>query len=155
MFDIGLFELMLIGIVMLIVVGPERLPKVARTAGHLLGRLQRYVTDVKSDIQREVQLDELKKMQSEMQDSARELQTSMRESVSEVSAGFSDSVGDAKASLAELETQLEADRATRKPQDAAQLERDLGGAEASSAPPSPQMELGLAEGAKAPDGGKR
>ena len=50
MFDIGFSELMLIGIVALIVIGPERLPKVARTLGHLLGRAQRYVNDVKSDI---------------------------------------------------------------------------------------------------------
>ncbi len=69
MFDIGFSELMLIAIVALVVIGPERLPKVARTAGHLLGRLQRYVNDVKADISREMQLDELKKLQSEMQDS--------------------------------------------------------------------------------------
>ena len=60
MFDIGFSELMVIGIVALLVLGPERLPKVARTTGHLLGRLQRYVADVKSDINREMQLDELR-----------------------------------------------------------------------------------------------
>ena len=59
MFDVGFSELMVIAIVALIVIGPERLPKVARTAGHLLGRLQRYVSDVKADINREMQLDEL------------------------------------------------------------------------------------------------
>ena len=63
MFDFGFSELIVIGIVLLVVVGPERLPKVARTAGHLLGRVQRYVSDVKSDIQREMQLEELKKLQ--------------------------------------------------------------------------------------------
>ena len=52
---------MVIGIVALLVIGPEKLPKVARTLGHLLGRAQRYVNDVKSDINREMQLDELKK----------------------------------------------------------------------------------------------
>ncbi|PKO38828.1 MAG: twin-arginine translocase subunit TatB [Betaproteobacteria bacterium HGW-Betaproteobacteria-4] len=78
MFDIGFSELMLIGIVALIVIGPERLPKVARTLGHLLGRAQRYVNDVKSDISREVQLDELKKLQSQVTDSARELESSVR-----------------------------------------------------------------------------
>ncbi len=66
MFDVGLTELMVIGVVALIVIGPERLPKVARTAGLLLGRLQRYVGDVKADINREIQLDELKKMQQEV-----------------------------------------------------------------------------------------
>ena len=60
MFDIGFSELLVIALVALVVIGPERLPRVARTAGHLLGRLQRYVGDVKSDINREMQLDELK-----------------------------------------------------------------------------------------------
>jgi sec-independent protein translocase protein TatB len=66
MFDVGLTELMVIAVVALVVIGPERLPKVARTAGLLLGRLQRYVSDVKADINREMQLDELKKMQQEI-----------------------------------------------------------------------------------------
>lgn len=61
MFDIGFTELIVIGVVALIVIGPERLPKVARTAGHLYGRLQRYVSTVKSDISREVELDELRR----------------------------------------------------------------------------------------------
>lgn len=78
MFDIAFSELMIIGIVALLVIGPERLPKVARTLGHLLGRAQRYVNDVKSDINREMQLDELKKLQSQVTDSARELESSVR-----------------------------------------------------------------------------
>src|SRR5574340_534568 len=61
MFDIGFSELLVIGVVALIVIGPERLPKVPRTIGHLYGRLQRYVSTVKSDISREIQLDELKR----------------------------------------------------------------------------------------------
>jgi sec-independent protein translocase protein TatB len=60
------------------------LPKVARTAGHLLGRLQRYVNDVKSDINREMQLDELKKLQSEVQESARSLERSVNQQIQEV-----------------------------------------------------------------------
>jgi len=83
MFDIGFSELLLIAVVALIVIGPERLPKVARTLGHLFGRMQRYVNDVKADITREMELDELKKMQSDMEEAAR----SMRDSVTrEVSA---------------------------------------------------------------------
>lgn len=78
MFDIGFSELIVIAIVALVVIGPERLPKVARTIGLLLGRAQRYVNDVKSDINREMQLDELKKLQSQVTDSARELESSMR-----------------------------------------------------------------------------
>ncbi len=77
MFDIGFSEMIVIAIVALVVIGPERLPKVARTAGHLLGRLQRYVSDVKSDINREMQLEELRKLQSEIQDSARGVEQSL------------------------------------------------------------------------------
>jgi sec-independent protein translocase protein TatB len=77
MFDVGFSELIVIAIVALVVIGPERLPKVARTVGHLLGRMQRYVNDVKADISREMQLDELKKLQAEVKDSARSFERSM------------------------------------------------------------------------------
>lgn len=76
MFDLGFSELMVIALVALIVIGPERLPRVARTMGHLAGRLQRYVADVKADINREVELDELKKMRDSMQSAASEMQSS-------------------------------------------------------------------------------
>lgn len=84
MFDIGFSELIAIGIVALVVIGPERLPKVARTAGHLLGRLQRYVNDVKADINREMQLDELRKLQADMQESARGLEHSLNSEVESI-----------------------------------------------------------------------
>jgi len=74
MFDIGFSELLVIGIVALIVIGPQKLPRVARTAGHLLGRLQRYVADVKADINREIELEELRKMRDSMQQAASEMQ---------------------------------------------------------------------------------
>ncbi len=77
MFDISFSEMILIAVVALVVIGPERLPKVARAAGHLLGRVQRYVNDVKSDISREMQLDELKKLRAEIQDSARSVEQSL------------------------------------------------------------------------------
>jgi sec-independent protein translocase protein TatB len=83
MFDIGFSELLVIAIVALIVIGPERLPKVARTLGHLFGRMQRYVNDVKADISREMELDELKKMQSSMEDAARSFQSSVTDGVSD------------------------------------------------------------------------
>ena len=71
MFDVGFSELMVIAVVALIVIGPERLPRVARTMGHLFGRLQRYVNDVKADINREIELDELRKFKSTFEDAAR------------------------------------------------------------------------------------
>ncbi len=73
MFDIGFTELLVIGVVALIVIGPEKLPRVARTVGHLAGRLQRYVSDVKADINREIELDELRKMRESMQQAASEM----------------------------------------------------------------------------------
>lgn len=97
MFDIGFSEMIVIAIVALVVIGPERLPKVARTAGHMLGRLQRYVNDVKSDINREMQLEELKKLQSELQESARSVEQSLttemnaaRQAVSQTAQTLSD-----------------------------------------------------------------
>jgi sec-independent protein translocase protein TatB len=79
MFDLGFSELMVIALVALIVIGPERLPRVARTLGHLAGRLQRYVADVKADINREVELDELRKMRDSMQEAASGMESSFRE----------------------------------------------------------------------------
>ncbi len=79
MFDIGFSELLVIAVVALLVIGPERLPKVARTAGIMFGRLQRYVNDVKADIQREIELDELKKLRSEFEDAARSVEQSVGE----------------------------------------------------------------------------
>jgi sec-independent protein translocase protein TatB len=77
MFDIGFTELLVIGVVALIVIGPEKLPRMARTVGHLAGRLQRYVSDVKADINREIELDELRKMRDSMQKSATEMESSV------------------------------------------------------------------------------
>ena len=74
MFDIGFSELLVIGIVALVVIGPEKLPRLARTLGHLAGKLQRYVSDVKADINREIELDDLKKMRDSMQQAASEFQ---------------------------------------------------------------------------------
>jgi sec-independent protein translocase protein TatB len=86
MFDIGFSELLVIAVVALLVIGPERLPKVARTAGVMFGRLQRYVNDVKSDIQREMELDELRKLRSQFEDAARSVQDSVNEVDKEVRA---------------------------------------------------------------------
>ena len=74
MFDIGFSEMLVVGIVALVVIGPERLPKVARTLGHLFGRLQRYVSQVKSDINREMEMAELGKVKSEFESAARGFQ---------------------------------------------------------------------------------
>ena len=78
MFDIGFSELMVIGLVALVVIGPEKLPRMARTVGHLVGRLQRYVSDVKADINREIELEDLRKMRDSMQQAASSFQSSVQ-----------------------------------------------------------------------------
>jgi len=87
MFDIGFTELVVIGVVALIVIGPEKLPKTARTLGHLFGRLQRYVSDVKADISREMELEELRKLQTQVQNAARDIETSVSAAAREVETG--------------------------------------------------------------------
>lgn len=81
MFDFGITELMIIAVVGLIIIGPERLPRAARTLGHLFGRMQRYVTEIKADINREVELDELRKLQSSMKEAAQEIEESVSKQV--------------------------------------------------------------------------
>ena len=99
MFDIGFSELLVIGLVALIVIGPERLPRVARTLGHLAGRLQRYVADVKADINREVELEELRKMKDSVQQAASGIESSVQGELSkaenELNAAASSAAGDA------------------------------------------------------------
>jgi sec-independent protein translocase protein TatB len=82
MFDIGFTELMVIAVVALVVIGPEKLPKVARTIGAYLGRLQRYVNDVKADINREIELDELRKFKQTVEDTAKNFESSVQSSMS-------------------------------------------------------------------------
>jgi sec-independent protein translocase protein TatB len=77
MFDIAFSEVMVIAVIALIVIGPERLPRVARTLGHLFGRMQRYVNDVRNDIQREIELDELRKLKQSVEESARSIEESV------------------------------------------------------------------------------
>ena len=101
MFDIGFTELLLIGLVALIVIGPERLPRVARTVGHLAGRMQRYVADVKADINREMELEELRKMRDSVQSAASEIETSVKQELSQTESDLNKAVSDAAADPAE------------------------------------------------------
>jgi Tat protein translocase TatB subunit len=70
MIDLGLTKIAMIGVVALVVIGPEKLPRVARMAGSLFGRAQRYINDVKQEVSREIDLDEFRKMQAEVRDAA-------------------------------------------------------------------------------------
>lgn len=84
MIDLGLSKLALIGVVALVVVGPERLPKVARMAGTLFGRAQRYINEVKSEVSREIELEELRKMQTEMQEAATSVEQTIAQNVADM-----------------------------------------------------------------------
>jgi sec-independent protein translocase protein TatB len=101
MFDIAFSELLLIGVIALIVIGPQKLPRMARTVGHLLGRLQRYVSDVKADINREIELDELRKMRDSMQQAASEMQTSVQTELNKTETDLNQAVEEAKQSVEE------------------------------------------------------
>ena len=93
MIDIGLSKMALIGAVALIVIGPEKLPRVARTVGTLLGKAQRYVADVKSEVNRSMELDELKKMKESVEGAARDVEQSIRTNASEFEKDMNHAAG--------------------------------------------------------------
>lgn len=128
MFGIDFSELVVIGIVALIVLGPERLPKVARTAGHLFGRLQRYMADVKEQVNREMQSEELSGLKTqfeEVRDAARGMQQNLQKEVQQTEI--------------EVRSALE-----MSPQTSLQFV-DESIAPPVEAEPSPQLELALSE----------
>ena len=84
MIDLGIEKMMVIGAVALIVIGPEKLPRVARTVGTLLGKAQRYVADVKAEVNRSIELEELKKMKETVETAARDVESSIHGSVGEI-----------------------------------------------------------------------
>jgi sec-independent protein translocase protein TatB len=125
MFDIGFSELMVIGVVALIVIGPEKLPRLARTLGHLAGKLQRYVSDVKADINREIELDDLKKMRDSMQQAASSFQSDFTSEVNKTEAELQKAADELNKTTAEINQSLDAARAgtpVPPPQEAFQAE---------------------------------
>ncbi len=99
MIDFGFDKIALIGAVALIVIGPEKLPKVARTIGHMFGKAQRYVADVKAEVNRSIELDELKKMRTQFEDAARNVEQSVRSEVNEATSAFDKDWSSATAGL--------------------------------------------------------
>ncbi len=101
MIDFGFDKIALIGAVALIVIGPEKLPRVARTVGHFIGKAQRYVADVKAEVNRSIELDELKKMKTEFEDAARNVEQTVNNEIHQTTADFerswSDVTGDTTA----------------------------------------------------------
>jgi len=107
MFDIGFSELLVIGVVALIVIGPEKLPRLARTLGHLAGKLQRYVSDVKADINREIELEDLKKMRDSMQQAASSFQSDITSEVSKTEAELQKAADELNKTTAEINRSLD------------------------------------------------
>jgi sec-independent protein translocase protein TatB len=99
MIDIGLSKMALIGVVALVVIGPEKLPRVARTVGTLLGKAQRYVADVKSEVNRSMELDELKKMKETVENAARDVEQSVHTAASDFEKDWAEATGEASAAL--------------------------------------------------------
>src|SRR5574341_1831762 len=94
MIDFGFDKLALIGAVALIVIGPEKLPRVARTVGHLIGKAQRYVADVKAEVNRSIELEELKKMKTQFEDAAHNVEQAVSKEFNEASAGLEQAWGE-------------------------------------------------------------
>ena len=99
MIDIGLSKMALVGVVALIVIGPEKLPRVARTVGTLLGKAQRYVADVKAEVNRSMELDELKKMKETVESAARDVEHSVQTAANEFEQDWAEATGQASAEL--------------------------------------------------------
>jgi sec-independent protein translocase protein TatB len=135
MFDIGFSELLVCAVVALVVIGPERLPKVARTLGVLFGRLQRYVTQVKADINREMDMAELGKVKSEFENAARSFQSEVQSKAGEVEREMSEAKASIERTLDEASAPAAAHEAPR-PDEGAKPES------------SPQLELGIEEPAQ-------
>jgi sec-independent protein translocase protein TatB len=111
MFDVSFSELLLIGVIALIVIGPERLPKVARTLGHLVGRAQRYVSDVKTDIQREIELDGLTDLKGQMEEAAKSVKSSMQDASDSLRKPLDDAQQALKEASASVDTLVKDARA--------------------------------------------
>lgn len=98
MIDLGISKIALIGAVALIVIGPEKLPRVARTIGTLLGKAQRYIADVKAEVSKSIELDELKKMKDTMQDAASDVESSIHSGVTDFEKDWKEATSEASLS---------------------------------------------------------
>ncbi len=103
MIDIGLTKMAMIGVVALIVIGPEKLPKVARTVGTLLGKAQRYVNDVKAEVNRSMELDELRKMKDTVEGAARNMEQSIQTNASDFEKSWSETLANNASSATEMD----------------------------------------------------
>jgi sec-independent protein translocase protein TatB len=119
MIDFGFDKIALIGAVALIVIGPEKLPRVARTVGHFIGKAQRYVADVKAEVNRSIELEELKKMKTEFEDAARNVEqtvsSEIRQTTGELDAAWNSDGATADLALGDVHESLRSPPAYKHP----------------------------------------
>jgi len=151
MFDVGFSEMLVIGIVALVVIGPERLPRVARTLGVLFGRMQRYVAQVKTDINREMEMADLGKVKSEFENAARSFKGDIEAHAAAAERDFREAGEYVERQLKEAKDGAPASPAAESAAAAAPAESPAPPAE----PASPQLELGIDEPPQPPSGAKR
>ena len=111
MFDFGFSEMIIVGVVALVVLGPERLPVVARTAGEWIGKAQRFVAQVKSDIDRETELSELKKIQDEAKALANDVKSTVEKTAGEIETNVSSVAGEAQSAVKDAQSAVESVKA--------------------------------------------
>jgi sec-independent protein translocase protein TatB len=154
MFDVGFSEMLVIGIVALVVIGPERLPRVARTLGVLFGRMQRYVSQVKSDINREMEMADLGKVKSEFENAARSFKSDIEEQTAAAERDFREASAYVEREL-ESAKQSAAGTAATPAESPAIAASEAPAAAAAPEPVSPQLELGIDEPPQAPASGAK
>lgn len=144
MFDFSFGELLIVMVVALVVIGPEQLPKVARTIGALAGRAQRYIAEVKSEVQREIQLEDMKNLQQSVTAEARALETSLRAGIAgieENARALQAQAGEAMAAftVTDEEAQTPAPQSTETA-DAAPAAADDTAPQAEASAPAPDAD---------------
>jgi sec-independent protein translocase protein TatB len=142
MFDFGFLELITIGVVALVVIGPERLPKVARTAGLLYGRMQRYVSSVKSDISNEIQLDEMRRVGQDFKASVESAVSGVEQQATAVDDYLRDEASSVKkvvAAMAETEGERPLAEPAMKQIETSQQSLPLEEPDQNSATPAPSV----------------
>ncbi len=157
MFDIGFSELLLIAVVALVVIGPERLPGVARNVGRFAGRLQRYVNDIKRDFNREIEFEEIRRLQHEMENTVQSMQASMRavestlqQEVAKHQTTQADVIAETPAMSVEAAPALTKPRTRKKRADNIEVEAAAPGAQPSQ-PSQPAPASPKSPGPTAPD----
>ncbi len=101
MIDLGISKLAMIGAVALIVIGPEKLPRVARTVGTLIGKAQRYMSDVKAEVSRSMELDELKKMKDSVESAAKDVSQSLQTNAADFEKSWAEATNTASEGLSD------------------------------------------------------